>query len=90
MKLKLGRPDYAYKHQGAGDVNLCIRGRNGKDIALTTIDMPLMRTKRESQDNLRGIPAFVSYDKEKSRLWFHPAPQAEYEIDQSRELAGGS
>lgn len=84
MKLKIGIPDYPFTcmHEIAGAK---IRGRmKGRDIGLTLIPMAEMEDRHAKLPNIRGFPTMVAFDFKKQRLWLHPLPDGEYELDVDR------
>jgi hypothetical protein len=84
MKLTIGIPDYPFTclHEIAGAK---IRGRKaGKDIHLILIPHDAMIEQHKKLKNIRGMPARVSFDFKKQRVWLHPNPDGEYELDIDR------
>ncbi len=81
MKLEIGVPDYPLRH--IGEIRgAAIRGRKaGRDIALILVNMPAMTDRHKTLPNVRGLPRIVAFDAKAQRLWLHPLPDGEYQLD---------
>ena len=79
MKLTIGKPDYPFAHVVKKAV---IRGRRpGKNIPLILIHYNEMKLRHERPKNIRGMPVYVAFEVEKRKVWLHPSPDGEYELD---------
>lgn len=79
MKLTIGKPDYPFS---AVIKSAVIRGRRpGKNIPLILMPYNEMKQRHEKLRYLRGMPTCVSFDPEKRKVWLHPSPDGEYELD---------
>ena len=86
MKLEIGKADYAYSHPIR---EAAIRGRiKGKDVPLIIVDMKEMEERHEQWPNMRATPAYIAHDAKAKKVWLHPLPSGEYELDITRELSG--
>ena len=93
MRLTIGIPDYSLASQG--DIKAAfIRGRKlGRDLNLIVVsieDMAKTHTRfavvhRDQKtppiSRMRGMPVIVAFDRKEQRLWLHPCPDGEYELD---------
>jgi hypothetical protein len=80
MKFSIGQPDYPFRH--VGDIRgALIAGQKGRDLKLILLDMEEMREMQAKLPNVRGVPVYVAFDREKQRVWVHPLPKGEYEWD---------
>lgn len=84
MILTIGVPDYSYRamREIAG---AHIRGRKaGHDIPLILIDADAMADMHKTLPNLRGMPRYAAFDIKRQKIWLHPNPDGEYELDIDR------
>ena len=79
MKLQIGVPDYP--HTG-GLESAVIRGRKaGRDLRIMVVSIEDMKAKRKELPHLCGFPVRIAFDPLGKRVWLHPSPDGEYELD---------
>jgi hypothetical protein len=86
MKLELDKPFYPYPHPVKEAV---IRGRiKGRDIFLREVSMKEMEAAKNACPHLRGMPTMYAVDEHDKKIWVHPNPNGEYELDVTRGING--
>lgn len=81
MKLKIGEPSYPFSFMGP-IWEASIRGvKKGRDLRVIVISIEEMSKLRAQLPHIRGLPTRVAYDEKNKKLWLHPCPNAELELD---------
>ena len=80
MRLEIGVPDYDFKGKGE-PVSAKIVGIRGKGIPIQVIPHHEMIVVKKQHPHVRGIPTKVSFEYKLERLWFHPTPQGNLEVE---------
>lgn len=78
MKLEIGIADY----QWSGELtDAHLKGRlPTKPVPLLIVKLEDLMDRRKRFQFMRGVPTMVAFDPAKSKLWFFPTPNGEYEF----------